>query len=165
MNGVRLVSDGIDPPGDGDEGAAERAVRVRSQPRVDTREVKRVVAFGQQPQALVLFELTQTDRAIRAVHVSISLLVLINRYRFYQSVVETISRHRRGVGGGYTSAGRFRGGEGLAAAVAVFGDESVVGDEDEGGGEDSDEGDEERGEGGGRGVFVVEEGRRRRRED
>ena len=55
----------------------------------------------------------------------------------------------------------------MATAVAVFGDESVVADEDEGASEDSDESDEERREiRGGRVVFVVEvEGRRRREDD
>nr|GMC48256.1 hypothetical protein TorRG33x02_323630 [Ipomoea batatas] len=61
-------------------GAAERAVGVGPQPRIDTRDVERVAAFGQQPEILAVTELVKTNGAIRSVHEILAAFVAKNRY-------------------------------------------------------------------------------------
>ena len=45
---------------------AQRACGVREEPGIDTLHVKGVAAFGQEPQAILCFELAQANRTIRA---------------------------------------------------------------------------------------------------
>ena len=45
---------------------AERACGVREEPGVDAVHVEGMAAFGQEPQAILCFELAQADRTVRA---------------------------------------------------------------------------------------------------
>lgn len=81
-----LVDDGVGTHGNpggvvvvggfGDDvGPAERAVGVGPEPHVDAGHVEGVAAFGQEPESVVLAELAEANRAVRAVDQALALSV------------------------------------------------------------------------------------------
>lgn len=64
---------------------------MRSQPGINTRDVKSMVAFWKKPKSFIFPKLIQTNRALGSFDQSLSFLVLINHDGVYDRLVQTNS--------------------------------------------------------------------------